>query len=68
MTELFEERGIKAIALDLPIAVSGSKSVARLESDRSVLAVIINANHTGERQRFTPAHELGHLVLDVRAV
>jgi Zn-dependent peptidase ImmA (M78 family)/DNA-binding XRE family transcriptional regulator len=65
MTELLEERGIKVIALDLPIAVSGSKTVARLASDRSVLAVIINSNHTGERQRFTLAHELGHLVLDV---
>ena len=65
MTDLLEERGIKVIALDLPVTVSGSKSVAKLESDRPVLAVIINANHTGERQRFTLAHELGHLVLDV---
>ena len=29
MTDLLEERGIKVIALDLPIAVSGSKTVAR---------------------------------------
>lgn len=65
MTDLLEERGIKVIALNLPNEVSGSKTVARLASGRSVLAVIINANHTGERQRFTLAHELGHLVLDV---
>jgi len=65
MTDMLEERGIKVIALDLPNEISGSKTVARLAPDRSVLAVIINSNHTGERQRFTLAHELGHLVLDV---
>jgi Zn-dependent peptidase ImmA (M78 family)/transcriptional regulator with XRE-family HTH domain len=65
MTELLEERGIKVIALDLPFSVSGSKTVATLQNGESVPAVIINSSHTGERQRFTLAHELGHLLLDV---
>jgi Zn-dependent peptidase ImmA (M78 family) len=65
MTELLEERGIKVIGLRLPISVSGSKTIAKLENGKSVPAVIINADHTGERQRFTLAHELGHLILDM---
>lgn len=63
MTELLEEHGIKVIALDLAMSVSGSKLHAKLPKGDSISAVIINSNHTGERQRFTLAHELGHLAL-----
>lgn len=65
MTELLEEHGIKVIALNLPVSVSGSKLHSRLGTDHDVPAVVINQNHTGERQRFTLAHELGHLVLPI---
>ncbi|MGE3594120.1 MAG: helix-turn-helix domain-containing protein [Dehalococcoidia bacterium] len=63
MMELLEERGIKIIALDLPANVSGSMVEAQLAAHGRVPAIIVNANHTGERQRFTLAHELGHLLL-----
>jgi len=65
MTELLEERGINVIALPLPSAVSGSKVHARMANGEIVAGIIINSSHTGERQRFTLAHELGHLVVDV---
>lgn len=68
MAELLEEKGIKVIALDLPEKVSGSKAfVKRVPQDR-VPVVVVNQNHNGERQRFTLAHELAHLVLRFTAM
>lgn len=64
ITEILEDHGVKVISLDLPIAVSGSKALARAADGKPVAAVVINANHTGERQRFTLAHELAHLILE----
>lgn len=63
MTELLEDRGVKIVALKLPDAVSGSKAFALL-GGRSVAAmIVVNSSHNGERQRFTLAHELAHLIL-----
>lgn len=67
MTELLEEHGIKVIALNLDKAVYGSKAEAKLAGDGEVAAILVNKEHTGERQRFTLAHELGHLVLRISA-
>lgn len=63
MAELLEERGIKVIALDLPEMVSGSKAYVRRAKQPDVPVVVVNQNHNGERQRFTLAHELAHLIL-----
>ncbi|WP_422650798.1 ImmA/IrrE family metallo-endopeptidase [Cupriavidus sp. H18C1] len=63
MTELLEDMGIKVIALDLPQCVSGSKAFVQQSGQCAVPVIVINKNHNGERQRFTLAHELGHLVL-----
>jgi Zn-dependent peptidase ImmA (M78 family)/transcriptional regulator with XRE-family HTH domain len=63
MTELLEERGIKVIALALDKSIFGSKANATLAGDGEVAAILVNKEHTGERQRFTLAHELGHLML-----
>jgi Zn-dependent peptidase ImmA (M78 family)/transcriptional regulator with XRE-family HTH domain len=63
MTELLEERGIKVIALDLDESIFGSKACAKLANNQEVAAILVNHLHTGERQRFTLAHELGHLLL-----
>jgi len=63
MTELLEEYGIKVIALGLPERAFGSQLHALMSGGRSIPAVVVNSKHTGERQRFTLAHELGHLVL-----
>ena len=65
MTELLEERGIKVFKLDLPERVDGlSCRVHRLDGD-DVPVVVCSTGKTLERQRFTIAHELGHLVLDI---
>ena len=63
MVDLLEERGIKVIALDLPETVSGSKAFARENEGNQVAVIVVNRTHIGERQRFTMAHELAHLVL-----
>lgn len=63
MAELLEEKGIKVIALDLPEEVSGSKAFVKRARQDNVPVVVVNQKHNGERQRFTLAHELAHLVL-----
>ncbi len=64
LVELLEERGIKVLSMPLANIDGLAASVRR--KDRSVASVIvINQRDWGERQRFTAAHELGHMVLDV---
>jgi len=63
MADLLEEKGVKVIAIKLPLDVSGSKAFVRRKSDRDVPVIVVNQSHNGERQRFTLAHELAHLVL-----
>ena len=62
--EFLEERGIKVMALELPGSVSGLTCWAVGKNERRVPVIVVNANDTGERQRFTLAHELGHMVMD----
>lgn len=66
MAELLEDNGVKVIALDLPQAVSGSKAFATRDGQHPVAVIVVNRNHNGERQRFTLAHELAHLVLQLK--
>src|SRR5258706_780965 len=64
VTELLEDQGIKVIAIPLPEDVSGSKAFATLRHGDPIPMIVVNSQHNGERQRFTLAHELGHLVVD----
>jgi Zn-dependent peptidase ImmA (M78 family)/DNA-binding XRE family transcriptional regulator len=63
MAELLEDKGIKVISLDLPENVSGSKAFVEQPNDKNIPVIVVNEHHNGERQRFTLAHELAHLVL-----
>ena len=63
MMELLEDKGVKIVTIPLPEAISGSKAFAKQGSADAAALMVVNSNHNGERQRFTLAHELGHLVL-----
>ena len=64
MMELLEERGIKVLSIPLGDIDGMTAKVRRLD-DLFAPVVVVNADHWGERQRFTAAHELGHLMMSV---
>ncbi|WP_406407705.1 helix-turn-helix domain-containing protein [Streptomyces sp. NBC_01643] len=60
LAELAESpMGLDTAALDLPDGVSG---ITARDPGRGVVLVLINTAHVPERQRFTLAHELGHVL------
>lgn len=61
LTELLEDKGIKVVELDAPESFDGLSAWV----DEKHPVIILNRNKAGERQRFTVAHELGHLVMDM---
>ena len=65
MTELLEERGVKVFRLDLPESVDGLSCRVRRVGGGDVPVVVCSTAKTLERQRFTIAHELGHMVLEI---
>ena len=65
LAEFLEERGIKVMSMSLPESVSGLTCWAQRPSGKSVPVIVTNEVDTGERQRFTLSHELGHMVMDV---
>ena len=66
LCELLEEKGVKVCAISLPKKISGVQAVVHTAEDARLPVIVVNADHAGERQRFTVAHELGHLYLDVK--
>ena len=65
MTELLEERGIKVFKLSLPGSVDGLSCRVRRVGGDDVRVVVYSTGKSLERERFTIAHELGHMVLDI---
>lgn len=66
LVELVEDRGIKILSIPLNEIDGLTARVCR--GDKSVASVIVvNQSNAGDRQRFTIAHELGHIILDVVA-
>ena len=65
VTELLEERGIKILKLSLPESVDGLTCRVRRVGGDDVPVVVCSTAKSLERQRFTIAHELGHMVLDI---
>jgi len=66
LAELLEERGIKILALDLT-NIDGVTARARRARNGAVPVIVVNRKDWGERQRFTLARELGHMVMDASA-
>ena len=66
LVELLEEQGIKVLAVDLT-TIDGLTAHVRRAGKGTVPVIVVNPKKWGERQRFTLAHELGHLVMDVTA-
>ena len=64
LVELLEERGVKVLSIDLK-NIDGLTTRARGENGDVASVVVINGKDWGERQRFTIAHELGHMILEV---
>jgi Zn-dependent peptidase ImmA (M78 family) len=65
LSELLEERGIKILAADLT-DIDGLTAKVRRKNGEPLPVIVIKANTWSERKRFTLAHELGHLLMDVR--
>jgi transcriptional regulator with XRE-family HTH domain len=65
LCEFLEDKGIKICAIALPDSVSGVQATVKSADGVGVPVIVVNANNPGERQRFTVAHELGHLYLDI---
>ena len=64
LVDLLEERGIKVLSMPLS-DIDGLTTVVR-HRDRNIASVIVvDCRDWGERQRFTLAQELGHMVLEV---
>ena len=64
MVELLEECGVKVLALELS-DIGGMTAYARRGGKNVDAVIVVNRKDSGERQRFTLTHELGHLVLTV---
>ena len=64
LVELLEERGIKILSVRLT-NVDGLMARVGRGNKPSVPVIVLNNQSWGERQRFTLAHELGHLLLEV---
>lgn len=67
MTALLEEHGIKVLKLDFPRAVDGLTCFVHRTDETAVPVIVYSTGKSIERQRFTLAHELGHLVMDTPA-
>jgi Zn-dependent peptidase ImmA (M78 family)/transcriptional regulator with XRE-family HTH domain len=65
LAELLEGKGIKVLCLELPAPIEGLTCYARRADQRRVPVIVVNSTHTPERQRFTLAHEVAHMVLEV---
>ena len=61
--ELLEGRGVKVVTADLDDDVDGLLADVQHADGRTTPAIVVHDDAWGERQRFTMAHELGHLAL-----
>lgn len=64
LSELLEERGIKVLSVDLT-DIDGLTANVKRKNCEPVPVIVIRANTWAERKRFTLAHELGHMLMQV---
>ena len=64
MAELMEDRGVKILFCELPNVVGLTTQVHR-DGKPDAHVIVVNQGDTSDRQRFTIAHEIGHMVLDI---
>ena len=66
LVELLEERGIKIVLVDSEENIDGLAASVRRGAGRNPVRIIVICKGVhGERQRFSLAHELGHMVMEV---
>ena len=65
VSELLEERGIKVLSVDVS-NIDGLTAKVRRKGGEPIPVIVIKRSEWSERKRFTLAHELGHMVMDVR--
>lgn len=64
LTDTFEALGILVVAVDVAHpGFSGMTALARTTHQRDYPVIAVSSRWPGDRQRFTLAHELGHLLL-----
>lgn len=61
LTDLLEAKGLKVVSMDADVKFDACTFQA--EDDIAVIAIVARADAPGDRQRFSMAHELGHLML-----
>jgi Zn-dependent peptidase ImmA (M78 family)/DNA-binding XRE family transcriptional regulator len=64
LSEFLEERGFRIILCDLPLSIAGVTCFVNTSNGQKIPVIVTSAQVTGERQRFTFIHELGHLLLE----
>ena len=64
MAELMEDRGVKVLFCDLS-GVDGLTTRVHRDGMPDAHVIVVNQEHTRDRQRFTIAHEVGHMILDI---
>lgn len=64
LSELLEEQGIKVLSMDLK-DIDGLTANVKRPGKRALPVIVVKDNIWSERKRFTLAHELGHMVLDI---
>ena len=65
LVEVLEGRGVKVLSVALADNIDGLTARVRRTRGDALPVIVVNSTHWVERQRFTTAHELGHMVLSV---
>jgi Zn-dependent peptidase ImmA (M78 family)/transcriptional regulator with XRE-family HTH domain len=65
LSELMEERGIKVLSVELT-DIDGLTARVGRKGGEPIPVIVVMKNIWAERKRFTLAHELGHMLMDLR--